>query len=377
MRPDTLRAPMPKQERLAEILAALEEAEETLASALDQRARATRELHTLRDTEPDEFFRAPRDAERVERLKQRVREFPAASVAHVYREIAGACETLTAPTTIAYFGSAGGFAHQAARERFGRSATYTAFEDVPTLLDAVTRGGASAGVLPLETSSDGAITATLHGLAASDAHICGEATVPSSFHLMNRTGNTADVDKIYGQRVALAACERFVLRELPRATLIDVPSGDLAAELAAEDHGAAVIGTQLLVELHDLRLAKERIEDHADIETRYAVVGSELPARTGVDRTVIAMAVHDAPGALYGALRPFADREINLTRLESRPARGAPWRYLFFVEMDGHVTDRPVLTALEQLRSISRHVRVLGSYPRPPTTRESLLPPSD
>ena len=140
--------------------------------------------------------------------------------------------------------------------------------------------------------------------------------------------------------------------------------------LAREDHGAAVVGTAMLRELHGLIIARERVEDAAGRETRYAVVGSELPSRTGRDRTVIAMAVGDAPGALYDSLKPFADRDINLTRLESRPTQGAAWRYLFFVEMDGHVTDRPLLTAMDELRNVSRHVKVLGSYPRPAAAAE-------
>jgi chorismate mutase/prephenate dehydratase len=95
------------------------------------------------------------------------------------------------------------------------------------------------------------------------------------------------------------------------------------------------------------------------------VIGQERPAKTGHDRTVLALAVGDAPGSLHRALQPFADRGINLTRIESRPARGTSWRYLFIVELDGHMTDRSVLTAIEDVRAASRHVKLLGSYPRP------------
>ena len=230
-----------------------------------------------------------------------------------------------------------------------------------TLLEDVQKERASFGVLPLETSSDGAVTATLLGLAGADARICAERTVTTSYHLLSGTGNATDVEKVYGTRAALAACARFLARELPRATVIDVPSGEMAAELVREDHGAAVVGTEMLVELFGLRMARERIEDRTHVETRYAVVSDELPSRSGKDHTVIAMAVHDAPGALYESLKPFAARDVNLTKLESRPT--PQWRYLFFVEMDGHVTDRPILTALEELRGISRYVKVLGSYP--------------
>ena len=351
------------------ILRSLEESDAELSSALDKRARAFLELRQLQEKDPDGYFRLPRDEEVISRARESVRDFPLAAVEPVWREILGGCRALIAPQVVAYQGGAGDFAHLAARRHFGTTTEFRGFEVVTEVLEEVSRGRASYGVLPLETSSDGAITAPLHGLAAGDVRICGELTVHTSYHLMSGTGHATNVDKVYGARGALAACERFLQSELPRATVIDVPNGHVAAELAQGDQSAAVIGTEMLRELHGLSVARERVEDAAGRETRYAVVGSELPSRTGRDRTVLALAVHDGPGALYESLKPLADRDINLTRLESRPTQGAAWRYLFFMEMDGHVTDRSLLTALDELRSVSRHVKVLGSYPRPASPR--------
>jgi chorismate mutase/prephenate dehydratase len=114
-----------------------------------------------------------------------------------------------------------------------------------------------------------------------------------------------------------------------------------------------------------LKLIDDRLEDDSDVVTRFGVIGNRLPSRTGQDRTVLAMAPGDEPGALHRALQPLADREINLTRVESRPSTGTQWRHVFFLEMDGHITDRAILTAVEELRRIARYAKVLGSYPRP------------
>ncbi|MAQ19607.1 MAG: hypothetical protein CMN30_32995 [Sandaracinus sp.] len=361
---------MSDSEALERIVAALESADAALAKALDERARATLQLRQLQEANPDGYYRIPREEDVIARARERLHDFPPAAIEPVFREVLSGCRLLIAPRIVAYQGAAGGFGHLAARRRFGSTTEFRGFQTVPEVLEEVARGRADHGVLPLETSSDGAITATLHGLASSDVRIGGEVTVHTNYHLLSGTGHATDVDKVYGSRAALAACERFLQSDLPRATVIDVPSGQVAAELAREDHGAAVVGTAMLRELHGLTIARERVEDAAGRETRYAVVGSELPSRTGRDRTVIAMAVGDAPGALYDSLKPFADRDINLTRLESRPTQGAAWRYLFFVEMDGHVTDRPLLTAMDELRNVSRHVKVLGSYPRPAAAAE-------
>ncbi|MEM9070973.1 MAG: prephenate dehydratase domain-containing protein [Myxococcota bacterium] len=345
------------------LLASIEEADETLAKALDARAKAYGVLARMKEKEPDLFVPVPRDSDVIAQMCERVKEFPVASIEPALREILGACEGILAPRRIAYLGDAGGFAHLAARRHFGSAANYQAVENVEEMLGEISQGRMVFGVLPLETSTDGAVTATLLGLEASDVRISGELSVDTSYHLLSGTGNVADVEKVYGARAALAACGRFLRAELPRATVIDVPSIEVAAELVREDHGAAIVGTKMLCDLYSLRVTREGIQDSRGVHTRYAIVGRDLPSRTGSDRTIVAVAVHDAPGALYETLKPFASRDVNLTRLESRPT--PQWRYLFFLEMDGHVTDRPVLTALEELRKISRYVKVLGSYPQP------------
>src|SRR5262249_8928555 len=135
--------------------------------------------------------------------------------------------------------------------------------------------------------------------------------------------------------------------------------------IVADDHGAAFVVAERPIEGAGLRVVREHVEDRAGVTVRFAVVGTELVPRTGQDRTVIAIAVQDAPGALHKALKPFADRGVNMTRRESPPPGGAPWKYVFYAELAGHVRARAVLTAIEELRAAARWVKVLGSYPRP------------
>jgi chorismate mutase/prephenate dehydratase len=344
---------------------ALSKADAGLVDALDARARAIAAYVALREAAPDAYLKLPRDEEVLLGAQESAKAFPREWIENVVREVLSASARMVAPVSVTYLGAAGGFAHAAARKHFGKAAGLRAVVTVQEVLDDVGRGRVSHGVVPLETSSDGAITATLTGLLAADVKIIGELTIPATYHLLSSTGNASDVDKIYGAAQAIAACEGYIRQNYARATIMDVPSGDVAAQFAKDDHGAACVGTDVVAAAHDLRIAKERIEDHADVETRFAVLGNEHPGRTGIDRTVIATSVTDQPGALYQALAPFADRGINLTRLESRPGRGTPWRYVFFVELDGHITDRAVLTAVEELRGKSRMLKILGSYPRP------------
>jgi len=353
------------KKQFADITEALRAADSKLVNALDARAKAITDYIALRESNPEGYYKLPRDEDVVRAATDAAGAFPAEWVETVVREILSASAQLVAPVSVAYLGPVGGFAHAAARKHFGAAAELRGAPSVQEVLEDVARKRVSFGVVPLETSSDGAITATLTGLLQADVKIGGELTLPANYHLLSTTGNVSDVDKIYGVAAAIAACERFIRETFPKATVMDVPSGDVAADLAKDDHGAAIVGTDVIASAHELRIAKESIEDEVGVDTRFAVLGNEHPQRTGQDRTVIALSVHDEPGALYAALAPFADRGINLTRLESRPGRGTAWRYVFFVELDGHITDRAVLTAVEELRAKVRMLKVLGSYPRP------------
>jgi chorismate mutase/prephenate dehydratase len=356
--------PNPK-DAFARIHASLEAADDAVVEGLDARARAMRELVALKQRDPEGYYALPRDEEILAKAIELAKDFPREGVAAVFREVLSASARVVAEVSVAFLGPEGAFAHVAARERFGRAAELRAVDSVNAVLEEVERGRARFGIVPLESSSDGTLTATLAGLLDAEVWICGELTIPASYHLVSHSGNPADVEKVYGAPAAIAASERYVRTAFPRAVVIDVPSGAIAAQFARDDHGAAAVATSVAADMHGLTVVRERVEDVSGVELRFAVIGKDHPPRTGKDRTVAALAVHDEPGALYKALQPFADRGINLTRLESRQGRGTTGRTVFFVELDGHVTDRPVITALEELRTTTRFVKILGSYPRP------------
>jgi chorismate mutase/prephenate dehydratase len=357
---------MADETELAKIREAIQAADAELVDALEARARAVRRYVALREENPEIYFALPSAADVVQRALDRAKEFPLDRLEQVVREVLGACAEMVAPVKVSLVGPEGGFAHVAARRHFGSSAQVQAKETVAEVFEDVERKRCSYGVVPFETSSDGAVAETIDALAQSESRICAELSVSCTYDLVSKTGNAGDVEKIYATAAAAAACEHTLKRDFPRAAILDVRSGLVGAQLAEEDHGAAaVVAGWDDDDPKGLRRVAERIEDRTGVETRFVVIGHERPVKTGQDRTILALAVGDDPGSLYHALQPFADRGINLTRIESRPARGASWRYLFVLELDGHVTDRSVLTAMDEVRGASRHLKVLGSYPRP------------
>jgi chorismate mutase/prephenate dehydratase len=180
---------------------------------------------------------------------------------------------------------------------------------------------------------------------------------------VSQSGDREQVKKIYASPSAITACEGMLRERFAEALVIDTRNAVVAAQRAREEADAAALVTDWGAEQAGLAYVERAIEDVSDLETRYVAVGDDFPPRTGRDRTAIALALHDAPGVLIDCLRPFADRKLNIFRLETRPARGWDWRYLILVEVDGHITDRPILGAIEELRTSSRYVKALGSYP--------------
>ncbi len=350
--------------RIAAIRAALESADADLVRALDARARATLDFVALKAADPAGFFALPSSAEVVARARELRSDFPRPGLESVLREVLSVCAEMVAPVRVAVVGAEGGLAHGAGRKLFGSRATFEAFATVAEVFAGIERGAAIYGVVPFENSTDGAVSATLGGLATGNARITSELTVDGAYHLYSGTGNAADVEKVYGAGAAFTACAGVLKADYPRATQLDVRSGMVAAQFAKEDHGAAALGPELLAEVEGLRIVRRNLEDQP-VRIRFVVIGREAPRRTGHDRSVLALSLSEVPGSLYAALQPFAERGINLTRLESRRVTGGTELDLFFVELDGHVSDRAVLTAIEEVKAKSRHVRVLGSYPRP------------
>lgn len=347
-----------------QILRDIEACDASIVQALDRRADAYRALAAIRAQETDTLIAPPDHRDVIAAQQEASRGLNDSSIAAVFREIGSACEQLVEPQRIAYLGSDGSFAHVASLQYFGSSGTFLPCTATDAVLEEVAGQNSAFGVLPYETSSEGGVTATLLGLSRSEARIVGELTIPCSYHLVS-AADPSEVDKIFGASHAVGACESFLRTHFPKALVIDVPSCDVAEAFVAKDENAAAVTTRINSERSALRCLHERIEDRRDLEVRFAIIGGNLPTRTGRDRTVVAVAAGDSPGALSDSLKPFAERGVNLTRVESRPVTDREWRYLFFVELDGHVTDRRVLTALEEVRVVSRYVRVLGSYARP------------
>lgn len=278
--------------------------------------------------------------------------------------------------TVAFLGPAGTYTEEALLASAPAGVRPEPRATVYETVMAVQRGEADRAVVPIENSLEGGVAATLDALAgeAGGVRIAAEVVHPIHHHLI--AGHELElvaIERVLSHPQATAQCERFLRARLPRVERVTATSTAEAVRRVAE--GAepwAAIGSRLSAELYGGSVIAERIEDHPDNLTRFvwlAPEGAESPRPDGRAKTsVVFWGFNDSsPGALLTVLREFSDRQINLTKIESRPRRERLGHYMFFCDLEGHELDTSVRGALAALRKRVDTLRVLGSYPAAPT----------
>ncbi|MBF0271180.1 MAG: chorismate mutase [Magnetococcales bacterium] len=310
------------------------------------------------------FYRPEREASIHRRLEARHRgPLPKAALHRIYREIISASLSLEKRLSVVYLGSEHAFTHLAALKQFGSSCHLASAASIDALFHEVEVSRADFGVAPVENSNDGMITHTLDRFVDSPLSIRGEIYLEVSYALLSSVGAIDGVRVLVGTRLGLSRCRAWIERSLPGVATRMVESMAEAVRMAREETGAAFIAPSPLADLEGFELLAGHIEDRAE-ETRFLVIGRGEPSRSGRDKTSVMFALRDQPGFLHQVLGIFARRQINLSRIESRPSRKQAWEYLFFLDLAGHMSDPPVAGALEELMALAGvTVRILGSYP--------------
>ena len=282
----------------------------------------------------------------------------------IFREIISASRALEARLTVAYLGPEGTFTHAAAREQFGNGADLAAVESIPQIFAEVERRRADFGVVPVENSTEGAVTSTLDLLVESPLHITAEVLLDVRQCLLSRASALGEVRRVLSHPQALAQCRRWLAEHLPGAAREEVSSTSRAAELAAADPTTAAIASRMAAERYDLRVLAANIQDETANVTRFFVLGpTDASTPSGDDKTSVLCTVKDEVGVLAKLLQPLARARVSLHKIESRPLRGRPWEYVFFLDLRGHRSEPRVKRALARMTPLTTLMKILGSYP--------------
>ena len=347
---------------------AIDRIDDRIHDLLMERADRVRAVGELKERGAGDlsFYRPEREANIHRRLEARHRgPLPVAALHRIYREIISASLNLERKLAVVYLGPEATFTHQAAIKQFGSSPFVFPVRTIDEVFHEVELRRADFGVTPIENSTEGMVNHTLDRLVDSPLRIWGEIYLPVTHNLLSRENDLAAVRVVYGQPTVITQCQAWLKNHLPQIALKECASTAAAVWEARQEAGAAVIACELAADPYEWHILVQHIEDRADNENRFLVIGREMPARSGQDKTSLMFSFRDQPGFLHQVLGIFARRDINLTRIESRPSLKKAWDYLFFLDLEGHQEDAPIAAALAELADTpGMVVKILGSYPR-------------
>ena len=350
---------------LSQIRAKIDAIDQKLLKLLNSRADLVHEIGLLKRKDGMPPYAPEREEKLLRSLAKRNAggRLSEQSVRAIYREIMSASLALEKSLTIAYLGPAATWTHQAARGKFGASVKYSPQSNISEVFNAVARGRADYGVVPIENSTEGAVSHTLDVFMDSELKICAQILLKIENNLIANIPRQ-QIRKIYSHPQVFGQCRQWLRQNFSGADLIEVSSTTRAAELASKEKGAAALAGRMAAEVYKLRILQRSVQDSPNNTTRFLVIGQNTCPPTGDDKTSIMFGVQDKTGALFSALEPFERLKVNMSKIESRPSKQKAWEYFFFVDVDGHITDKKVVRALNELKKHCTFVKILGSYPR-------------
>ena len=353
-----------RSDELGLLRAGIDEVDQEIVRLLDRRARLARRIGEIKHEGGLEAYAPARERAVLNRVVAlSAGDFPKGGLEAVFREIISSSISLEASLKVAYLGPEATFTHEASLRSFGASVELVPQATVAEVFTLVERGEAEYGVVPVENSMEGAVTHTLDELMNSPLKICGEVYLPVSQNLISKEPSLGRVRVVCSHPMALSQAATWLRHELPGARLEEVDSTGEAARRAAREAGTAAVGSALAAVAHGLNVLARNIQDARTNSTRFIVLGRRWAGRTGKDKTSVVFSVKDRPGVLRDALSAFAEEDINLTRIESRPSRKRAWTYVFFADFQGHPEEERVKLALAALEEHCPYVSVVGAYP--------------
>jgi len=356
--------PTSDEQALAPLRARIDELDQQIIRLLNERAKVVVEVGQVKRASNSPIYVPDRER----RVLEQVRSYnqgplPNKCIDAIYRELMSGSFALERPLRIGYLGPPGSYSHLAATCKFGQSVEYDRLADIPLIFSAVDRRDCDYGLVPIENSTEGSVSASLDALSDTHAKVCAEVLIAIHHNLMSNC-DAPQIKRIYSHPQALAQCRNWLSAQFPNVERVPAASTSRAAELAATEPGSAAIASALAAKLNNLHVQFENIEDNPNNTTRCYVIGHQTTKPTGDDKTAIMFTTEHKAGALTEVLNVFRDFGLNLTHIDKRPSLRVNWEYSFFVDLLAHQEDANFQKAVAEAKKHCLQLVVLGSFPR-------------
>lgn len=355
---------------LSEIRQRINAIDEQLQTLINERAIFAQKVGVAKGklAQAVDYYRPEREAEVLRSVKARNQgPLRDEEMLRLFREIMSACLAQQEPLKVGFLGPEGTFTQTAVFNHFGHSVRALPFHTIDEVFQEVESGAADFGVVPIENSTEGSVNNTLDMFLTSPLKISGEVELRIEQHLLGQMRALENVERICAHEQSLAQCRGWLREYLPHVELIGMSSNAAGARRARDESGTAAIGPDVAADVYNLKILVSSIQDRRDNSTRFLVVGRQLLAPSGADKTTVLVSTSDTAGGagvLHTLLQPFAEHKVNMTFIESRPSRRQNWDYVFFIDVEGHASEAPLADALAELEMESSLFRVLGAYPK-------------
>jgi chorismate mutase/prephenate dehydratase len=310
------------------------------------------------------IYRPEREKEIIDRLVElNTGLLTSPAISAIFHEIFAISRNSELPERVAFLGPEGSFTHQAAEMRFGPTSEYLELASIRAVFKSVQTRRSRFGIVPMENNQQGSVHETIALLANSEVKIVAEVSMPIHFCFASKEHRIDKISKIYSKDIAFRQCEKFLNDTFSDQTieLVPVDSTSRAARMARNEKNAAAICSHIAARLAEFPILFENIEDSKDNTTRFLILSDHFENNiSGNDKTSILAKLGDHPGALADFLMDFHTSNINLTKIESMPAKkGHSFSYWFFIDFEGHHSEP---TIAEVLQKHEKEITVLGSY---------------
>ena len=354
---------------LGDLRARIDALDSQIAHLLQERAAVSLRVgQTKSGTDSAPIFVPHREAEVLANVQAVHGPLDEQAVASIYREILSTSRALQRPTRVAHLGPAATFGHMAALDRFGSAAMLEPCQTHAEVFAVVEKGAADYGLVAYENSTEGPVNEVLDRLVDSPLQICAEVSLPIAHTLLSRGSTLSTIKRVLCHPQAAGQTRLWLAEHLPGVAVLPSTSNGKPAELAAQDPtgSVAAIAPRIAGDVYKLNVLADNIQDVPGNVTRFLVVArTASEGATGHDKTAVVFSIRDRVGALRDLAEAFSTNAVNLSSIQSRPSKRRAWDYVFFIELDGHISEASVRSALRKAKEHTVFLKVLGSWPVP------------
>ena len=332
---------------------------------LNNRMDFVHEIGLIKSAAKESVYRPEREKEIIERLNSLGNgKLNKESIKAIFQEIFAVARNIELPEQISYLGPEGSFTHQAAESNFGSTSNYLPLNSIKSVFNSVQFNKAKYGIIPLENNQEGIVQETIDLLGQSTLSIIAELPMSITFSFATRSKEVNKIKRIYSKDIAFKQCKEFIENYFSDdVDCIPVNSTSAAVNYADKQADSAAICSRFAAVQKNVPILFDKIEDSTNNHTRFVTLSSVTnKIKSKSDKTSILVNLTDGHGVLAEFLQEFHDAKINLTKLESRPAKqGTDFKYVFYIDFQGHYLDNNFQIIYKRYKD---NIKLLGSYPR-------------